>query len=266
MDKQNSPLMAMMFLREPVEPDPKAVAARLRARSSYRYELRWDEAADGTRFYSLNGRQVVVALMRAPIPPGDWEEGYANHRYWPQAAQVLRQHRAHLIISLMWDQDDPIDRHLLFTDFVAAVSEAVDGLGILWGRHGALRSAELFRELAAKASEDGLPLPLWVDFEPVRHEGKFFMVTTGLDAFGVMEVEVGSARLKPDELFDRLLCVAHYLCTHGPVLKDGDTVGGSATERIPVRHTDSVLDRPGPVIRIDFDAGRRGLLSRLFGR
>ncbi|BAD40319.1 MAG: hypothetical protein A6D92_06950 [Symbiobacterium thermophilum] len=271
MGDQSSLLLASLLLREPVMPDPAAVSARLAARCGGRYTVSWDEAegeGDITLSCSVSGHTVVLGLMRAPVPAADLEAACARNPFWPEAAEVCRQHRAHLMVTLMKGWGDPIRRHLVLTDFVAALSEAVGGLAVLWGPVGVLQSAEYFREQAAEASADHLPLFLWVEFALVRHDGVPFVATYGLDAFGVMEVEGGSSRMKPIQLLERVFDVAHYLCLEGPVLNDGDTIGGSERERIPVRHTDSILDRPGPVIRIEFDAagGRRGLLSRLFGR
>ncbi len=111
-------------------------------------------------------------------------------------------------------------------------------------------------------------VPLWVEPARVLKEGVLFVATVGLDELGLIEVEGGSTRRKPAELLGRIFDVANYLCLHGPVLKDGDTIGAPTSERILVRHADSVLNRPGPVIRVEFDGegARRGPISRWFGR
>lgn len=270
MDSQRPPLLAMMLLREPAMPDPDAVAARLEARCGERYHVRWENPAEGkkveVRFFYVNGQRVDVALMPFPIPPGNWEDACARNSFWPEAAQVCQEHRAHLVITLFGEWGDPIRRHLLLTDFIAAVSEAADALAVCWGAGRAMQSAEFFRQQAAQSSADNLPLLLWVAFVLVARDGGPFVSTSGLDAFGVMEVEAGSAHLKPVELLEKVYDTAHYLCTRGPVLRDGDTIGGSAEERIRIRHARSVWDRPDPVIRLEIDAPKRGLLSRLFGR
>lgn len=271
MDTQRPPLLALMLLRTPTMPAPDAVAARLEARCGERYHVRWENPAEGkkveVRFFYLNGQRVDLALMPVPIPWKELEGPCATNRFWPEAEADCRQHQAHLVITLLGEWGDPIRRHLMLTDFVAAVAEAADGLGVFWAGGRVVQSAEYFRQLAAKSGSDDLPLLLWVDFVMVMKDGGPFVSTQGLTAFGVMEVEGGSSRLKPIELLGKVHDIAHYLCTRGPVLQDGDTIGESMEERIRIRHAKSIWDRPEPVIRLEFDEAKRskGLFARLFG-
>lgn len=270
MDRRNRPLVVMVLLREPAMPDPEAIASCLESRCGERYHVRWDGPVEGqadhSRIFTVNGQSVKMGLIPGPVPQAAWEAACARNAFWPEGTEVCRQHRAHLIVAFQGDWGDPIRRHLLLTDFVAALSEAADALAVLWGPLGVIQPAEYFREHAAQASTDDLPLQLWVNFILMRDADKQFVVTSGLDAFGVREVEGSSSRMQPFDLVGRVFDAAYYLCTHGPVMNDGDTFGCSDAEQIPVRHTNSVLDRPGPVIRLDFDGARRGLLSRLLSR
>jgi len=47
------------------------------------------------------------------------------------------------------------------------------------------------------------------------------------------------------------LNIATYLIEQGPVIADGNTVGGSEEERVVVRHAPSMIDRPGLVYRLE---------------
>lgn len=55
------------------------------------------------------------------------------------------------------------------------------------------------------------------------------------------------------ELFEFVCNIAHYLIQSGPVIKDGNTVGGSADERVRVLHRPSMIDQGRRVYKIDFD-------------
>ncbi|MFZ5816692.1 MAG: DUF4261 domain-containing protein [Bacillota bacterium] len=273
MGKERSHLLVFVLLNEPRLPDAEQIAARLAARAS-RYELSWEEPAGqrepnrAVQFYDLNGQRVTVGLMPVPVPWSDLEGPCATNRFWPQATEVCRAHRAHLVVMLHSEREDPVWNHLAMTHLIAALVEAVGALAVYWGAGSVVQPAELFCRWAAEASPNDLPLFLWVDFRLFAHEGHPFLATTGLTALGVMEIEGGSRRLKPSELLGRVYDLAHYACLEGPVLNDGDSIGADEQERIRIRHADSVWERPGPVIRVDFDGEERprGLLSRLFGR
>jgi hypothetical protein len=48
--------------------------------------------------------------------------------------------------------------------------------------------------------------------------------------------------------------IAHYLIQSGPVIADGNTVGGTAEERILVHHRPSMIDKKKTVYKIVFEA------------
>jgi hypothetical protein len=48
--------------------------------------------------------------------------------------------------------------------------------------------------------------------------------------------------------------VAHYLIQSGPVIADGNTVGGNAEERVLVHHRPSKIDKMKKVYKIVFEA------------
>jgi hypothetical protein len=66
-----------------------------------------------------------------------------------------------------------------------------------------------------------------------------------------MEIEVRGSETQPNALIDRVYGFSHYQAEHGPVLKDGDTIGGSANEKITIRHAPSAWDRHGPVLQLN---------------
>jgi hypothetical protein len=61
----------------------------------------------------------------------------------------------------------------------------------------------------------------------------------GLSAFVGREIEFVSGKLTLSALFDKVAGLAVYLIEHGSVVKDGDTIGASVSERIQVRHRNS---------------------------
>ncbi|HWI62171.1 MAG TPA: DUF4261 domain-containing protein [Symbiobacteriaceae bacterium] len=261
-------LLAFVLLESAALPDFTALRASPWAS---RHEISWDEPKDGIALFTLDGAEAHIALMPAPVPWSDLELPCAASRFWREATDVCRKHQAHLVVALRSAEPDPVTRHLLLTEFVAALLEATPAaLAVYWGNGGVVQSTEIFREFSAAATPNDLPLYLWVDFRLWRQEaGGLYIATTGLEPFGVMELEGTTRRLDPQTLMGKVYDLAHYVCQNGPVLADGDTIGESATERIRIRHAPSVWQR-GQVVRIDFDGPERKgpgkLIQGLFGR
>ena len=71
--------------------------------------------------------------------------------------------------------------------------------------------------------------------------------------FGLLDIEVDRCKMKPEELFEFVSNIGHYLIQSGAVIEDGNTVGGSEDERILVRHQPSMIDPQRRVYKIVFE-------------
>lgn len=205
-----------------------------------------------TLSFELDGAIVTLTLMRTPIPWGDLERPARAAWHWPEASERLRAHEAHVIAAVLAPGMDRLGAMLLLTRVVAAVAATTDSCGVYWGEGPVVNAPADFIEEAQRTSREQLPLYLWLAFHLERHpDGTFTLHTSGLRTFALMELELVAAREKASTLVDRAFNFAHYLLDHGPVLKDGDTIGLSAQERLRVRHVPSVIEPSRTVYRIE---------------
>ena len=94
------------------------------------------------------------------------------------------------------------------------------------------------------------PLYLLVDFRVYANEdGTSRMFTTGLAPLGRMEVEIPSLAMPPGKLREWAVDIAYYLLDAGGKVKDGDTMGVSATQQIRIRHRPSSFGGRGTVLQ-----------------
>jgi len=115
-------------------------------------------------------------------------------------------------------------------------------------------SREVFESFCEDMSEEDLPVPVWLRFQPVRaSDDKLGLYTLGMKQFGLMEIEVDRCRMSLQDLFEFVSNLAHYLIQSGPVIADGNTVGGSEDDRILVRHRPSMLDQGQRVYKVIFE-------------
>lgn len=178
--------------------------------------------------------------MPAPIPQdaGLWARAATT---WPESKAVAARHRGHLIISMLGKSEQPLVAARVTTAVIGAlIATMPECCGVVWAGRVA-RPADLWLEMSRDsfAPYPDYPFRLWVDILPFRSGAKIGAVTMGLSAFVGREIEFVTGKLTLSALFDKVAGLSVYLIEHGSVVKDGDTIGASASERIQVRHTNS---------------------------
>lgn len=186
--------------------------------------------------------------MPAPIPQdaGLWARAATT---WPESKAVAARHRGHLIVSMLGRSEQPLVAARVTTAVIGAlIATMPECCGVVWAGRVA-RPAELWLEMSSRsfAPFPDYPFTLWVDILPFRSGAKIGSVTTGLSAFVGREIEFVTGKLTLPVLIDKVAGLSVYLMEHGNVVKDGDTMGGSATERIAVRHKNSEVFGALPV-------------------
>lgn len=192
----------------------------------------------------------AVGMMPGTIPGGELEGPASTSPLWPDARRAIREVGAHVVVWVS-GPGNPLEAHRQLTRLVAAVLRATGALGVYWGSAGLVVRADIFDEVAHSYEGALLPVMLWVDFRLGRERGGFSLFTVGLHGLGLPEIEIPPSRRAPGDLRDFATNVATYLIEHGPVINDGDTVGGDEHERITARHAPSAFDRPGLVLRLE---------------
>jgi hypothetical protein len=213
----------------------------------------------GTWAFNFGESFAAVAMMPAPIPEADLEGPIETAMLWPDAAKDLNASPGHLIVTVMSEGDGgAVELRKDLTRVVASVLEGCEGaLGVYWGDATMLIRKDVFREIAVETLPEP-PLILWVDFRvgPVAG-GKSAGFTVGMNALDLMELESEAANEPPAEFRDRLMSIAGYLLENGLVIKDGDTVGESPTEKIRASYGKSSFGHEEAVIRLQFEAAAK---------
>jgi hypothetical protein len=218
------------------------------------------EQKDGTLAFSIGDALVAIGLMPAPIPWTDLEGPCATSWLWPKATEELKQHRQHLIVTVMADRLNPIERAKLLTQVVASIlATCPQAIGVYWGDATLVIPRQLFHDFAVEMPPDGLPLVLWIDFRVGPGDnGQMAGFTTGMKALGHMELETLNSPETPGDLRERLIDLCGYLLANGPVIQDGHTVGQNESERIQVIYSPSSFGHEGRVMRLDYSNADSG--------
>lgn len=244
--------IAMVALESAVCPDSNAVISVLKTLHPD-IVIRGAERTGDAVSLDIAGVTAMYALMPMPIPRGDLEWPLRAAMFaWADAEASFERHPAHLIVHVGSQERDRLDVWLLLTHLVTAVVQASPALGVYWGAGSLVHEPRRFVAAARKGTRREPPLELWIGIHPIQGETGTSMFTTGLDAFGTLNLEVRDSKRDVGDLLELFAGTMHYLVTTGATLSDGDTLGSSESERLRVVHARSafVTDRPVCLIEV----------------
>jgi len=201
------------------------------------------------------GTVGFLAHMPAPIPGGEAEDNADGNFLWPNGKEEAAKHGSHVIVTNAGGAEQtPIQSAITVSRLALVALDVFDGVGVYWGNAAVCNSREVFEDFCENISEEHVPVPVWLRFQLVRaSDDSIGLYTLGMTQFGLMDIEIDRCKMDLEDLFDFVSNLAHYLIQSGPVIADGNTVGGSEDERILVRHRPSMIDADRQVYKIVFE-------------
>jgi uncharacterized protein DUF4261 len=214
---------------------------------------------ESTFSFHVGEHLIAFGLMPAPIPGMTDADGpCAKTPFWPNAAAEMRSHSRHVIVTVAGDAN-PTDQMRVLTQATAALVDSCNEcVGVYWPSSALLFPAKQFCDIACRFLPEGFPLPIWINFRIAKNADRASAgLTQGLSALGKMEFETTSSPESPKELRERLLGLVGYVLDGGPVIKNGDTIGEDANERIKVIYGPSSFGGEGRVMRLEYPTRKR---------
>jgi hypothetical protein len=188
----------------------------------------------------------------AAIPGGEAEENADGNFLWPEGREEASSHRAHIIVTNIGaGEQSPIQSAIAVSRLALVALRLFDGIGVYWCNASVCNSRAVFEDFCQDMSDEHVPVPVWLRFQLVRApDDGIGIYTLGMRQFDLMDIEVDRCTMDVGDLFEFVSNIAHYLIQSGPVIADGNTVGGTAEERILVHHRPSMMDKKKTVGRI----------------
>ena len=254
-DPANGPAIAALLLSGSVPFSAEALKSRLeRHPAPGQARILID---GGILTYKQGDAVVAIAPIAAPYPWNDLKGPCATSWMWPRGtnAMSVKEHRQHVLVTVVGGTFAPIDRRLLLTRLTALGAEQPAVMGVYWCEGTLVHHPKIFVEMGKKiTSREAPPLLLWVDYRVNQNaDSTVQLFTTGLAELGMMEIEIPSIDMQPAQLRDWAVNITYYMIEKGPVLKHGNTIGIDATHMMRIRHAPSMYARrnDAPVLRIE---------------
>ena len=182
--------------------------------------------------FNVSNMRVMAALMDVPVPDREAEIHAANNYMWPEAVEIVKTHQAQLIVAIMGKDAPVLERGKLFVKVLAALCRQKNVLGIYTS--GTVFQPQFYLDASEMLRDGGLPILNWIYFGMYQTEKGWNTYTYGMKSFGKDEMEILEAVADPRELRDFLLNLACYVLDEDVVLRDGETIGFSAQQKLPI--------------------------------
>ncbi len=254
-------MIAILLLDAAPKLSAEAIAKQLRSLRPDAAE-KIEVSSSGESFLVTMGADVLtVMFVSQPVPAGALDRALDGMITWPEAKDAVTQHRHHVIVGSLQNKPEKLARISAATSVTSvccAIIGLTDCLGVYWA------ASETLSEPKHVVAETALVLdgPRAPDFwtrlylfrgDPIGGIIPVGCVTLGLAAISGREIEFEPVLLHPTVVAQRVLGAAHLLLFGTKEIKDGDTIGVSASERIRARHAAKGKRAATPVVSLQHE-------------
>lgn len=242
-------------LDEPISLDQTRIADELAARHPGAPIATPDlDGSGGNSAMVLSFGGLLAAVMQFDYPFSDgWQMAASRAAiHWPDAEATFRRHRAHYTVSLIGEGENRLHASRVVTALVGAIVATHRSCsGVLWD----LTVANSAKSLPSSVALPSHPIPIFqLGFGLARTlfrdpgAPRIGVVTLGLRSFVGRAVELEGPGSDLRSALTTARALVAYLLQNDRRVFDGDTIGISTAERIPVRLRDSQHFKGLPVI------------------
>lgn len=184
---------------------------------------------------------LVIGMMPAPVPDGAPEHFAHGNYMWREVVETVKSHKAHLLICILGDNGDLLEKGRLYVMASAAVLKQESAIAFY--QEGAVYQPEMYLVCARMIKTNKFPLLNWVWFG-LYNDGKMAgCYTYGMRRFGKeeMEVYVASEGADLNAIREFVLGIATYVIDSDVTLKDGETIGFTEEQKLPITLSKGIL-------------------------
>ena len=207
-----------------------------------------DEVKDNALVFKTDGMVVACSLMPSPVPDKEAEENAKNNIFWKEGPEVVASHNAHVMMAVM-NKFDPMDQAQLFIKVAASLLKLDNAIAIY--KNPTVYEKEFYINFAQNLKNDELPMPILIYVGMYLSKTGLCAFTSGMRTFGKEEIEIVDSLEQPPAVISFLLSITEYVLSEDAELKDGETIGFTDEQRLPISVGDGV-SVPGTTIKIKF--------------
>lgn len=244
--KNKGSFLSFVLLDEPVFSLEQLVSD---LKEDWNIDIKKDDKAEMdlenvTAVFSVDNMLATIGLIPAPVPDDEAVHNAETNFRWKEAVEVTKSHRAHLVVAVLSHDKPMLEPGTLLVKLGAACLKQQHAIAI--NTAGTVMEPNVYKEYAKDAIADGMfPILDLVFFGIYSNDnGKTISgYTFGLQNFNKDEIEVLDSHHSASEVFEFLIDIASYVVEADAILKDGETIGFSEEQKLPITKSKSrVLD------------------------
>lgn len=207
---------------------------------------------DALEFELRPGGTGFIALMPVAIPTGEADSAAKYSVSSMGTGWKLPRHTAHLIVNLRDDDSNSPSQSLSnFTSLLAAICKATPAVGLYWGGAGATHNPKFFMDVA-EDREIGSRLMLWTGVSVAQESnGRVSMLSMGMEQLALPDLLLVAPKSAGNDALGMFFDLLGYVVNRGKAIPEGDTIGASETQKLPVRYVPSPMDPKKKVWRVE---------------
>lgn len=259
LEKSEKTNLAFVLLSKPHLPNAKTIVKAFREFADSGEKLipldepSGQKAGEKAIILDFNsGERSFVALVPFAVPDGEAEHGVQFSLSGLKKNFQLQPHHAHLIVSYYAEADSPpLVQLSRFTSLLASVIKVSPAVGVYWANAGATHEAAFFTSIA-KASGISPRMMVWSGVS-IAHEpdGRLSLLSLGMHQLDLPDLLLVAGKRSEGDALPTLYDLLTYVAGRGKALPEGDTVGRSQKQRLPVRYVPSPIDPNVQVWRVE---------------
>jgi hypothetical protein len=228
----NSAILGMVLLEDPNSFDLKGTVNELKTK--WKLKVNDNDADDKTAVLVIENYNVAIAVIPAKIPEEEVEKTAEYNYFWKNGVEETSKHQGHIVLSIMNAGKNSVQENLLYSKVASAVMNNSKSIGIYIGGRTLVLKKDFYQANVEMMTEEDLPLYNWIYFGLRKENGKQSVYTYGLADFGKKEMEIVDSENSTEELNEIMFNLAHYIVAYDVTLKDGETIGLSAEQKLKI--------------------------------
>lgn len=217
-------------------------------KNDWNIEVSEKDIKNDSMVFDIEKNTIAFSFIPAPVPNGEAEENASHNYLWADGVEKTSEHKAQIITAVMGE--DPYKASELFNKIVSSGLKLPNAIGIY--KYPTVISSEEYIEIADYLKENELPLANMIYIGLYNTDDGMCGYTEGLTFFDKKEIEVLNTSLEPFDLYNFIYDVAYYVLSNNIELKDGETIGFTAEQKLPITISKGV-SLEGETIKIAYD-------------
>lgn len=207
-----------------------------------------DEVKENAVVFQSDEMMVALSLLPNPVPNNEAVEAAKRNILWKDGADITSKHKAHLIVAVM-NKFDAVDQQVLFAKVTSSLLKLDNAIAVY--KSPTVYEKQFYIDFAMSIKKGEYPMPIFVYVGMYLDKSGVCAFTSGMRYFGKQEIEIIGSQAQPEQVLSFMYSISEYLLVEDIELKDGETIGFTEDQKLPIEISKGVsID--GDTVKIGF--------------